>query len=95
MEESTACAQGAIIAASFSSKLQQLISDRLNESSFCGRFVAVRSSGTDEDSASHSFAGDQCSKICESQKILQAWQSQSTLYFLVLIYMDIFEVLKA
>lgn len=71
MEGSTACAQGAIIAASFSSKLQQLISDRLNESSFCGRFVAVRSSGTDEDSASHSFAGDQCNKICESQKILQ------------------------
>ena len=69
MEESTACAQGAIIAASFSSKLQQLISDRLNESSFCGHFVAVRSSGTDEDSASHSFAGDQCNKICESLQL--------------------------
>jgi len=60
LEESTSLAQNAINGAQFSSEIQQLISDHLNESSFCGHFVAVRSSGTDEDSASHSFAGTSC-----------------------------------
>lgn len=37
--------------------LEEEILTRLDLEHFRGRFVAVRSSGTDEDSASHSFAG--------------------------------------
>ena len=37
--------------------LEKEIKERLNSNTFSDRFVAVRSSGTDEDSASHSFAG--------------------------------------
>ncbi|XP_062522219.1 prodigiosin synthesizing transferase PigC-like isoform X2 [Corticium candelabrum] len=38
-------------------KLEEEILKRLDEEAFQDRFVAVRSSGTDEDSAAHSFAG--------------------------------------
>ena len=37
--------------------LREEIERRLTSDTFSDRFVAVRSSGTDEDSASHSFAG--------------------------------------
>ena len=57
LEESTSSAQSAITGAPFSAELQQLISARLSESLFSSHYVAVRSSGTDEDSANHSFAG--------------------------------------
>lgn len=40
-----------------SSKLGEEVASRLLAPPFEGSFVAVRSSGTDEDSASHSFAG--------------------------------------
>ena len=38
--------------------LEEAIKARLATPTFADRFVAVRSSGTDEDSASHSFAGE-------------------------------------
>jgi len=57
LAESTTRAQEAIQAASYPPRLEQTISARLMESAFNDHFVAVRSSGTDEDSASHSFAG--------------------------------------
>ena len=37
--------------------LREIIEERLSQPTFSTGFVAVRSSGTDEDSASHSFAG--------------------------------------
>ena len=41
----------------FPSALEACIRERLSATPFEGAVVAVRSSGTDEDSASHSFAG--------------------------------------
>ena len=38
-------------------QLREEIEGKLASEVFADRFVAVRSSGTDEDSASHSFAG--------------------------------------
>ena len=37
--------------------LREIIEEKLSQPTFSTGFVAVRSSGTDEDSASHSFAG--------------------------------------
>ena len=47
------------MAASLPSQLQEELHHRLAQEPFSDSFVAVRSSGTDEDSATHSFAG-QC-----------------------------------
>ena len=45
------------MAASLSSQLEEELCQRLSQEPFSESFVAVRSSGTDEDSATHSFAG--------------------------------------
>lgn len=67
LAESTSRAQEAIKTASYPSGLEQAITARLMESPFSDHFVAVRSSGTDEDSASHSFAGKMaCQILCVS-----------------------------
>ncbi len=41
-----------------SETLRSEVVQKLGEAPFSDGFVAVRSSGTDEDSAAHSFAGD-------------------------------------
>lgn len=41
----------------WSNSLRGEIETRLASETFANKFVAVRSSGTDEDSAAHSFAG--------------------------------------
>ena len=48
----------AICSAPFPPSLEEAILAKLATPTFDGRYVAVRSSGTDEDSASHSFAGE-------------------------------------
>ena len=49
--------KNAISSAPFPPALEEAIVAKLATPTFEGRYVAVRSSGTDEDSASHSFAG--------------------------------------
>ncbi|CAI8037287.1 Prodigiosin synthesizing transferase PigC [Geodia barretti] len=49
--------QDSVISAPFPPSLEEAILAKLATPTFDGRYVAVRSSGTDEDSASHSFAG--------------------------------------
>ena len=44
--------------ASLSSQLETELNQHLAQEPFSTSFVAVRSSGTDEDSATHSFAGE-------------------------------------
>ena len=50
--------QDSVISAPFPPSLEEAILAKLATPTFDGRYVAVRSSGTDEDSASHSFAGE-------------------------------------
>ena len=50
--------QDSITSAPFPSTLEEAILAKLATPTFDSRYVAVRSSGTDEDSASHSFAGE-------------------------------------
>lgn len=49
--------QERIKGAALPKELSMAVAGRLSSHPFTGRFVAVRSSGADEDSASHSFAG--------------------------------------
>ena len=53
--------QDSILSAPFPPSLEEAILAKLATPTFDGRYVAVRSSGTDEDSASHSFAGKELS----------------------------------
>ena len=48
------------MAGSWPDDLLTVLQEHLSASPFADSFVAVRSSGTDEDSAAHSFAGMQC-----------------------------------
>ena len=54
---SAALIQDKIMAASLSSQLEEELRQHLAQEPFSESFVAVRSSGMDEDSATHSFAG--------------------------------------
>ena len=57
LKSSAEVIQSRIMSASLPAKLRDEIASRLRESPFSDSFVAVRSSGTDEDSSAHSFAG--------------------------------------
>ena len=57
LKSSAEVIQSRIMSASLPAKLRDEIASRLKESPFSDSFVAVRSSGTDEDSSAHSFAG--------------------------------------
>ena len=59
LTSSAALIQDKIMAAPLPSRLEEELRQRLAQEPFSDSFVAVRSSGTDEDSATHSFAG-QC-----------------------------------
>ncbi len=61
---SSSATEAAIMAATLPASLVEQISSRLGTRPFKEEFVAVRSSGTDEDSASHSFAGKGCQVKC-------------------------------
>ena len=50
--------QDAIMSAPFPPSLEEAVATMLATPTFEERYVAVRSSGTDEDSSSHSFAGE-------------------------------------
>lgn len=52
--------QDAVVGGGFPSAVEEQIRQRLSVSPFAGAMVAVRSSGVDEDSAAHSFAGTVC-----------------------------------
>ena len=54
---SAALIQDKIMAAPLPSQLEEELRQRLAQEPFSHSFVAVRSSGTDEDSATHSFTG--------------------------------------
>ena len=54
---SAALIQDKIMAALLPTQLEKELRQRLAQEPFSDSFVAVRSSGTDEDSATHSFAG--------------------------------------
>lgn len=60
LKSSTAAIRSRILSAPFPATLREEVSARLSQTPFSDNFVAVRSSGTDEDSAAHSFAGIQC-----------------------------------
>ena len=49
------------------------IESRLSVPPFSGAFVAVRSSGTDEDSAAHSFAGLLHTKCLARSRLVLDW----------------------
>ena len=49
--------EDAILSAKLPLALEQALEGELDKDPFRGGFLAVRSSGTDEDSGSHSFAG--------------------------------------
>ena len=55
---STARIVGSVMRADVPRQLREEIASRLAVPPFRDCYVAVRSSGTDEDSASHSFAGE-------------------------------------
>ena len=57
LKSSSETTQDAMMGGKFPSTLQEEISRRLSSPPFEGALVAVRSSGTDEDSPTHSFAG--------------------------------------
>ena len=57
LQASSEASSKAIMSGVFSSDLKDELVVRLSAAPFKGTFVAVRSSGTDEDSAAHSFAG--------------------------------------
>ena len=57
LNASSKTAQDAIMRGRLPSGLEEEVTQRLCAPPFHGVFVAVRSSGTDEDSAAHSFAG--------------------------------------
>ena len=57
MKDSTAHIESMIMEGIWPDDLREIIEERLSQPTFSTGFVAVRSSGTDEDSASHSFAG--------------------------------------
>ena len=91
LAESTSRAQEAIKTASYPSGLEQAITARLMESPFSDHFVAVRSSGTDEDSASHSFAGKMaCQILCVLHALWQGslkhtyFRRENKLYWMLL-----------
>ena len=57
LKASSALIQDRIMAASLPTELESQLLNWLEREPFSTNFVAVRSSGTDEDSATHSFAG--------------------------------------
>ena len=57
LKSSTATIQDSIMSGSWPQDLHKELEERLTCVPFSEGFVAVRSSGTDEDSAAHSFAG--------------------------------------
>ena len=68
LASSAARIESAISKADLPTVLREQITSRLTVPPFRDSYVAVRSSGTDEDSASHSFAGEKegiaCVHIC-------------------------------
>ena len=62
--------ESAILKADLPAMLREQITSRLSVPPFRDSYVAVRSSGTDEDSGSHSFAGEKeeggraCVRVC-------------------------------
>lgn len=58
LQASSDASSEAIMAESLPSTLADEVAERLSAPPFKDEFVAVRSSGTDEDSATHSFAGE-------------------------------------
>lgn len=58
LKTSAQSVQSVILDSTVPPSLEEAIKARLATPIFADRFVAVRSSGTDEDSASHSFAGE-------------------------------------
>ena len=58
LKASAEAIQDVITSSAIPPSLEEAIVESLATPSFADRFVAVRSSGTDEDSASHSFAGE-------------------------------------
>ncbi len=57
LQASSSRVQGALMEGEFPTDLEGEVMLRLSDPPFQGAMVAVRSSGTDEDSAAHSFAG--------------------------------------
>lgn len=57
LKSSTSQIQEVLMGGAFPSVLEAQIRERLSAPPFDGALVAVRSSGTDEDSSAHSFAG--------------------------------------
>lgn len=57
LKSSTSRIQEALMGGNFPSALEACIKEQLSAAPYEGAMVAVRSSGTDEDSAAHSFAG--------------------------------------
>lgn len=60
LKESTSNIQQNIMDGKWPNDLETVITRKLSCSPFSMNFLAVRSSGTDEDSAAHSFAGNFC-----------------------------------
>ena len=58
LKESTSNIQQNIMNGKWPDDLETVITQKLSCSPFSTNFLAVRSSGTDEDSAAHSFAGN-------------------------------------
>ena len=65
LKASSEAIQRIIASSQIPPSLEEAITERLATPTFSDRFVAVRSSGTDEDSAAHSFAGE-CVKRTET-----------------------------
>ena len=62
LKASLAAIQTLLMSSPIPASLKEAIAEKLAQPPFLDRFVAVRSSGTDEDSAAHSFAGE-CWKL--------------------------------
>ena len=60
LEKSCKHIQDSILSSPIPPDLEDDILSRISEEPLKGRLVAVRSSGTDEDSGAHSFAGQFC-----------------------------------
>ena len=66
---STAAIQDSIMRGQWPGDLLSLLQQRLSAEPFSNNFVAVRSSGTDEDSSAHSFAGACKKYMCKTNVV--------------------------
>ena len=80
LKSSTAAIQDSIMSGSWPQDLLKELEERLTCVPFSGNFLAIRSSGTDEDSAAHSFAGSSEFVLVSTDAFVSGYYSSTHSY---------------